>query len=182
MIADTDSFSTGSYVLGTAKKNKYSSTKTPITNPGGQKLLLKLKDGFSFGTDDKFGKDAMTIAISLKERSGLVSALTTLETDCAEKSGNQEEKIMKCLYRKGDYPILYAKITPATQIRDANGKVVSNYGTLKKKRFGLNAVFHVESVFESEKGVTIQVRLLAAKILPDAPVDEEEMERLMQEI
>jgi hypothetical protein len=126
----------------------------------------------------------MTITISLREQSGLVSALTTLEADCAEKFGLQEEKIMKCLWRFGEYPILYAKITPATQIRDANGKVVSNRVSLKGKRFGLNAVFHVESVFVSDKGTTIQVRLLAAKILPDAPEpkDEEEMERLMQEI
>ena len=124
---------------------------------------------FLFGTDNKFNKDNFSIALSLRDQDSLVSALTTLETDCATKAGKDSEQIMRCLYRKGQYPTLYAKITDTTQIRDANGKPVTNYGTLKKKRFGLDAIIHIDSVFTSEKATTVQVRLHQAKILPDAP-------------
>jgi hypothetical protein len=169
MIAETKSFSTDSYVLSSAVENKHGSSRMTITAPDDSKLLLKLKDGFSFGTDNKFNKDNFSIALSLRDQDSLVSALTTMETDCATKAGKDSEQIMRCLYRKGQYPTLYAKITDTTQIRDANGKPVTNYGTLKKKRFGLDAIIHIDSVFTSEKATTIQVRLHQAKILPDAP-------------
>jgi hypothetical protein len=182
MIADTKSFSTDSYVLSSAVENKYGSSKMMITasaatDDDDSRLLLKLGNCFSFGTDNKFNKDNFSISLSLKDQDDMVSALTCLETDCATRAGKDSEQIMRCLYRKGKYPTLYVKINDDTQFYDTNDKLVTNYGDYKNKRFNLNAVIHIESVFISEKTTSIQVKLYEAKLVN--PPKKKERKRLL---
>ena len=177
MIADTKSFSTDSYVLSSAVENKYGSSKMMITASAAtgdddSKLLLKLENCFSFGTDNKFNKDNYTIALSLKDQDNMVSALTKIEADCATRAGKDSEQIMRCLYRKGQYPTLYVKINDDTQLYDASDKLVTNYGAYKGKRFSLDVVLHIDSVFISEKATTVQVKLYEGKLVANPPKGE----------
>ena len=182
MIAETKSFSTDSYVLSSAVENKYGSSKMMITASAATgdddtQLLLKLENCFSFGTDNKFNKDNYSIALSLKDQDDMVSALTCLEADCATRAGKDSEQIMRCLYRKGQYPTLYVKINDDTQFYDINDKLITNYGAYKNKRFSLDAVLHIDSVFISEKATSIQVKLYEGKLV-NPPKTKRERKRL----
>jgi hypothetical protein len=123
-------------------------------------------------------KDNFSIALSLRDQDDMVSALTCLETDCATRAGKDSEQIMRCLYRKGQYPTLYAKINDDTQLYDVDDKLVTKYGAYKGKRFNLNAIIHIDSVFISEKTTSIQVKLYEAKLVAvDPPKRKRERKR-----
>ena len=184
MIADTKSFSTDSYVLSSAVENKYGSSKMMITasaatDDDDSQLLLMLENCFLYGTDNKFNKDNYTIALSLKDQDDMVSALTQLEADCATRAEKDPEQIMRCLYRKGQYPTLYVKINDDTQFYDVDDKLITNYRAYKGKRFNLNAILHIESVFISEKTTSIQVKLYEAKLVVNPPKKKRERKRLL---
>jgi hypothetical protein len=184
MIADTRSLSTDSYVLSNAVENKYGSSKMMITASAANgdddpRLLLKLENCFSFGTDNKFNKNSYTIALSLKDQDDMVSALTRLEADCATRAGKDSEQIMRCLYRKGRYPTLYVKINDDTQLYDVSNKLVTDYKTYKDKRFSLDVILHIDSVFIPEKTTSIQVKLYEARLLANPPKEKIERKRLL---
>jgi hypothetical protein len=153
-------------------------TASAATDDDDSQLLLKLENCFSFGIDNKFNKDNYTIALSLKDQDDMVSALTKTEADCATRAGKDSEQIMRCLYRKGQYPTLYAKINDDTQLYDVDDKLVTKYGAYKGKRFNLNAIIHIDSVFISEKTTSIQVKLYEAKLVAvDPPKRKRERKR-----
>jgi hypothetical protein len=76
---------------------------------------------------------------------------------------------MKCLYRKGNTPTLYAKIDDGTEIYPPKGDDPVDHKKYQDKRFRLDVVINIESIYVSDKVTSIQVKLYEAKMLEEKP-------------
>jgi hypothetical protein len=98
-----------------------------------------------------------------------VSTLKLVEKESTNHVGKPGENIMKCLYRKGNTPTLYAKIDDETEIYSSKGDDPADHKKYQDKRFRLDAVIKIESIYVSGKVTSIQVKLYEAKILEEKP-------------
>ena len=71
------------------------------------------------------------------------------------------------------------KINDDTQLYDVSNKLVTDYKTYKDKRFSLDVILHIDSVFISEKTTSIQVKLYEARLLANPPKEKRERKRLL---
>ena len=81
------------------------------------------------------------------------------------------EAVMKCFYRKGASPTLHVKIDDETEIHLPKGNERLDRKKLQGKRFHLDAVIKVESlyVYMSDDTVSVQVKLYEGKVLEEKP-------------
>ena len=122
---------------------------------------------YGINKNNKFGKDNYIIPLAVGTHTEFVSALETEEKKCARTVGKPDSDVMRCLYRKGKSPVLYAKIDKRTLMHSAEDD--SNVNTMKQRseRLHLDAIIMVESIFVSESVTTIQIKLYQAKILKE---------------
>jgi hypothetical protein len=119
-ITKVSDFSKDSFAFEDAVENKFGSKKIKLTASDQGPLLLKLEDCLSYGVN-KFGKTNYSTPLALGGKDEFVSTLKLVEKESADHVGKPGENIMKCLYRKGNTPTLYAKIDDETQIYPLKG-------------------------------------------------------------
>jgi hypothetical protein len=155
-------------LLEDAVENRYGSKKVKITTSDQGPLLLKIVYHTVY-KNDKYAKTTYSVPIVLEGRDNFVSVLELVEKECADFADVPDEAIMKCLYRKGVSPTLYAKIDEETDIYSSKGGKQIDHKKLQNERFHLDAVIKVENLYVSNKTVSIQVKLYEGKILEEKP-------------
>ena len=92
-----------------------------------------------------------------------------MERESAKHLDKPGEEIMKFLYRKGNSPVLYAKIDDYTEMYPTKGDEPVDHKKYQDKRFNLNAIIKVVSIYVSDSVTSIQVKLHEAQVLEDVP-------------
>ena len=144
-ITNISDFSKDSFTFEDAVGNRYRSRKFKLTARYQGPLLLKLENCLSYGVNknNKFGKVNYSIPISLKDKETFVSVLELVERESAKHLDKPSEEIMKCLYRKGNSPVLYAKIDDDTEMYPPKGDEPVDHRKYQDKRFNLNAIINL---------------------------------------
>ena len=170
-ITNISYFSKDSFTFEDAVGDVYGSRKIKLTARDQGPLLLKLETCLSYGVNknSKFGKVNYSVPISLKDREAFVSVLELVERESAKHLDKPGEEIMKCLYRKANSPVLYAKIDDDTEMYPTKGDEPVDHKKYQDKRFNLNAIIKVDSIYVSDSVTSIQVKLREAQVLEDAP-------------
>ena len=133
----------------------------------GGPLLVKLENCLAYGINknNKFGKENFTIPLAVGSHPEFVSALETVEKKCAAVVGKPDTNVMRCFYRSGRQPVLYAKIDRSTAMYREDGS--GDISPMKERdgHFYLDALIRVASIYVSENMVSVQVKLQEAKYL-----------------
>ena len=111
-ITRAENFSENSFEFEESVGNRFWSEKIGLVAEDGGPLLLRLKDCLAYGINknNKFGKENFTIALAVGIHKDFISALETVEKKCAAQFGNPGTNVVRCFYRNGKQPDLYAKI------------------------------------------------------------------------
>ncbi|CAB4030357.1 Hypothetical predicted protein [Paramuricea clavata] len=170
-ITRVSDFTKDSFCFEDAVGNRYGSKTIGLTACDQGPLLLKVTDCLSYGVskNNKFGKENLSISLSLWEKSGFVSVLELIEKECAKHIGKSDEKIMKCLYRKGNTPVLYPGINDETEIYASEGNDPIDPKKYLDKRFHLDAIVRIKGIYISDKTICIQIKLYEGSILEEKP-------------
>ena len=170
-ITKVSDFSKDLFAFEDAVGNSYGSKKIKLTAQDQGPLLLELEDCLSYGVNknNKFGKVNYSISLALRDKEEFVSALKLVEEESADHVGKPGENIMKCLYRKGSTPTLYVKIDDETEIYPPKGDDPVDHKEYQDKRFRLDAVIKIESIYVSNSVTSIQAKLHEANILEEKP-------------
>ena len=122
-ITRVSDFSEDSFKFGDPIKNRFGSEKIGLAAEGGGPLLLRLENCLAYGINknNKFGKDNYTIPLAVGPHTEFVSALETLEKKCAAVIGKPDTSVIRCFYRGGKQPVLYAKIDKSTVMYGEDG-------------------------------------------------------------
>jgi hypothetical protein len=115
-ITRVSDFSENSFAFEDSVRNmhKFGSRKIGLVAEDGGPLLLKLENCLAYGINknNKFAKDNYAILLSVGTHTEFVSALETVEKKCAAAVGKHDTNVLRCFYRSGRQPVLYAKIEP----------------------------------------------------------------------
>ena len=123
-ITRVSDFSESSFAFEDSVRNRFGSKKIGLVAEDGGPLLLKLENCLAYGINknNKFGKDNYTIPLAFGTHTEFVSALETLEEKCAAVVGKPNTNVMRCFYRSGRQPVLYAKIDRSTTMYRSRGR------------------------------------------------------------
>jgi hypothetical protein len=155
-----EGFSGKSFELKERVGNRFGSESIALVAEGGGPLLFQLKDCLAYGInkDKKFGKENFTIPLAVGNHKDFVSALEVLEKRCAEETGKPGTKAVRCFYRSGKQPVLYAKIDKTTVMyKDGGGDVNPREPT--NTHFYLDALVRFPSIYVSGDMISVQVLL-----------------------
>ncbi|CAB4013479.1 Hypothetical predicted protein, partial [Paramuricea clavata] len=157
-ITKVSDFTKDSFRFEAGVENRFGSRKIKLTARDRGPLLLKVTDCLSYGVDEnnKYGKENLSVSLSLWEKSEFISVLELLEKECAKHVDKPDEKIMKCLYRKGSAPVLYPKIDDETEMYEPKGTGPVDPKKYLNKRFHLDAIVRIDGIFLSDKTTCIQ--------------------------
>ena len=160
-------FSENSFAFEDSVRNRFGSKKIGLVAEDGGPLLLKLENCLAYGINknNKFGKDNYTIPLAVGTHTEFVSALETVEKKCAAVVGKTDTNVMRCFYRSGRQPVLYAKIDRSTAMYREDGS--GDISPMKERdgHFYLDALIRVSSIYLSGNMVSVQVKLQEAKYL-----------------
>jgi hypothetical protein len=164
-ITRVSDFSEDSFKFGDPIKNRLGSEKIGLAVEGGGPLLLRLENCLAYGINknNKFGKDNYTIPLAVGPHTEFVSALETMEKKCAAVIGKPDTSVIRCFYRGGKQPVLYAKIDKSTVMYGEDGDM--NPMEERDEHFYLDALIRVSSIYLSGNMVSVQVKLQEAKYL-----------------
>ena len=171
-ITRAENFSENSFEFEESVGNRFGSEKIGLVAEDGGTLLLRLKDCLAYGINknNKFGKENFTIALAVGTHKDFISALETVEKKCAAQVGKPGTNVVRCFYRNGKQPVLYAKIEKTTEMyRD--GGVDMNPMEALDKHFYLDALIRIPSIYVSADVVSVQVLLQEAKFLRERTVE-----------
>ena len=146
-------------------KDRFGSERIGLVADGGGPLLLRLKNCLTYGINkgNRFGKDNYTIPLAVGLHTEFISALEALEKKCAVMVGKPGTNVMRCFYRGGKQPVLYAKIDKSTVMYGEDGDM--NPMEERDDHFYLDALIRVSSIYLSGKIVSVQVKFQEAKYL-----------------
>ena len=159
-VTKTEDFSGDSFDFEEPVGNRFGSESIGLVAEDGGPLLLQLKDCLAYGInkDKKFGKENFTIPLAVGNHKDFVSALEVLEKRCAEETGKPGTKAVRCFYRSGKQPVLYAKIDKTTVMyKDGGGDVNPREPT--NTHFYLDALVRFPSIYVSGDMISVQVLL-----------------------
>ena len=165
-ITKVEGFSGKSFDFEEPVGNRFGSESIGLVAEDGGPLLLLLKDCLAYGInkDKKFGKENFTIPLAVGNNKDFISALEVLERRCAEETGKSGTNVIRCFYRGGNQPVLYAKIDETTVMhKDGGGDIDPMKPT--SKHFYLDALVRFPSIYVSKDTVSVQVKLQEAKYL-----------------
>jgi hypothetical protein len=159
-ITRAEDFSEKSFDFEEPVGNRFGSESIGLVAEDGGPLLLQLKDCLAYGInkDKKFRKENFTIPLAVGDHKDFVSALEVLEKRCAEETGKPGTKAVRCFYRSGKQPVLYAKIDKTTEMyKDVGGDI----DPMKpiNKHFHLDALIRFPSIYVSGDMISVQVLL-----------------------
>ena len=159
-ITRVSDFSGDSFDFEEPVGNRFGSESIGLVAEDGGPLLLPLKDCLSYGInkDKKFGKENFTIPLAVGNHKDFISALEVLERRCAEETGKSGANVIRCFYRGGRQPILYAKIDKTTEMYKDGGGDVDPMKPIDK-HFYLDALIRFSSIYVSGDMVSVQVLL-----------------------
>jgi hypothetical protein len=120
---------------------------------------------YGINKNNKFGKDNYTIPLAVGTRTEFVSALETAEKKCAAAVGKPDTNVMKCFYRSGRQPVLYARIDRSTAMFWEDGSGDISPTKEHDRHFYLDALIRVSRIYLSGNIVSVQVKLQEAKYL-----------------
>jgi hypothetical protein len=105
-------FFKNSFTFEDTVRNKFGSEKIGLVAEDGGPLLLRLKECLAYGINrtNKFGKENFIIPLAVGSHPEFISALETVEKKCAAIVGKPNTNVMRCFYRSGRQPVLYANI------------------------------------------------------------------------
>jgi hypothetical protein len=113
---------------------------------------------YGINKDKKFGKENFTIPLAVGNHKDFISALEVPERRCAEEVGKYGTKAIRCFYRSGKQPVLYATIDKTTEMyKDGGGDIDPMRST--DKHFYLDALVRFPSIYVSGDMVSVQVLL-----------------------
>ena len=120
---------------------------------------------YGINKNNKFGKENYTIPLAVGTHTEFVSALKTVEKKCAAVVGKPNTNVMRCFYRSGRQPVLYAKIDWSTAMHREDGS--GDISPMKERvgHFYLDAFIKVSTIYLSGNMVSVQVKLQEAKYL-----------------
>ncbi|CAB4029205.1 Hypothetical predicted protein [Paramuricea clavata] len=169
-ITKVSDFTKDSFCFEDAVENSYGSKTIKLTACDQGPLLLKVTDCRSYGVSkSKFDKEKYSISLSLFEKSEFISVLELIEKECAKHVGRPDEKIMKCLSRKGNTPTLYPSIDDEMEMYELKGNDPVDHKKYQDKRFHVDVIVRIKGIYVSGKTTTIQVKLYEASILEEKP-------------
>ena len=153
-ITRVSDFSEDSFKFVDPVKDRFGSERIGLVAEGGGPLLLRLQNCLAYGINknNRFGKENYTIP-----------ALEALEKKCAVMVGKPGTNVMRCFYRGGKQPVLYAKIDKSTVMYGEDGD--TNPMEERDDHFYLDALIRVSSIYLSGNMVSVQVKLQEAKYL-----------------
>jgi hypothetical protein len=124
-------------------------------------LLLNVEDCLSYvvNKNDKIGKTTYSMTMALGGKEEFLSILELVEKVCSKRVDTDGENIMKCLYRKDKSATLYVKIDGETEIYPPKRDDHVDHKKYQDKRFHLDAIIKSESIYVSDKTISIQVKL-----------------------
>jgi hypothetical protein len=162
-ITRVSDFSENSFAFEDSVRNRFGSKKIGLVAEDGGPLLLRLENCLAYGINknNKFGKDNYTIPLAVGTHTEFVSALETVEKKCAAVVGKPDTNVMRCFYRSGRQPVLYAKIYWSTAMYREDGS--GDISPMKERdgHFYLDALIRISSIYLSGNMVSIQVKLHA---------------------
>ena len=113
---------------------------------------------YGINKDKKFGKENFTIPLAVGNHKDFISALEVLERRCAEETGKSGARVVRCFYRSGKQPVLYAKIDKTTVMYMVGGGDTSP-GEPTSTHFYLDALVRFPSIYVYGDMVSVQVLL-----------------------
>ena len=166
-ITRVSDFSENSFTFEDSVRNRFGSKKIGLVAEDGGPLLLKLENCLIYGINknNKFGKDNYTVPLAVGTLPEFVSALEMVEKKCAAVVGKPNINVMRCFYRSGRQPVLYAKIDQSTAKYKEDGS--GDISPMKERdgHFYLDALIRISSIYLSGNMVSVQVKLQEAKYL-----------------
>jgi hypothetical protein len=164
-ITRVSDFSEGSFKFVDPVKDRFGSERIGLVAEGGGPLLLRLENCLAYGINknNRFGKDKYTIPLAVGLQTEFISALEVLEKKCAVMVGKPGTNVMRCFYRSGKQPVLYAKIDGSTVMYGEGGDM--NPMGERDDHFYLDALIRVSSIYLSGNMVSVQVKLQEARYL-----------------
>ena len=170
-ITKTSDFFEDSFKFEDPVKDRLGSERIGLAVEGGGPLLLKLEDCLAYGIrkNNKFGKDNYIIPLAVGSHTEFVSALKTLEKRCAETVGGSYANVVRCFYRVGKEPVLYAKIDKSTVMYGKDGDM--NPMEERDEHFYLDALIGISSVYVKGDMASVQVKLQEARYLRVRPAE-----------
>ena len=159
-ITKVQDFSGDSFDFEEPVGNRFGSESIGLVAEDGGPLLLQLKDCLAYGInkDKKFGKENLTIPLAVGNHKDFISALEVLERRCAEETGKSGTKVVRCFYRSGKQPVLYAKIDKTTVMyKDGGGDMNPREPT--STHFYLDALVRFPSICVNGDMVSVKVLL-----------------------
>jgi hypothetical protein len=163
-ITRVSDFSEDSFKFVDPVKDRFGSERIGLVAEGGGPLLLRLDNCLAYGINknNRFGKDNYTIPLAVGLHTELISALEALERKCAVMVGKPGTNVIRCFYRGGKQPVLYAKIDGSTVMY---GDEDMNPMEERDEHFYLDALIRISSIYLSGNMVSVQVKLQEAKYL-----------------
>ena len=149
-VTKLEGFSGKSFDFEEPVGNRFGSESIVFVAEDGGPLLLLLKDCLAYGInkDKKFGNENFTIPLAVVNHKDFISALEVFERRCAEETGKSGTNVIRCFYRSGKQPVLYAKIdTTTVMYKDGGGDVDLTKPT--SKHFYLDALVRFPSIYVS---------------------------------
>jgi hypothetical protein len=164
-ITRVSDFSGDSFKFVDPVKDRFGSERIGLVAEGGGPLLLRLKNCLAYGINknNKFGKDNYTIPLAVGLHTEFISALEVLEKKCAVMVGKSGTNVMRCFYRSGKQPVLYAKIDKTTVMYGEDGDM--NPMEERDEHFYLDALIRISSIYLSGNTTSVQVKLQEANYL-----------------
>jgi hypothetical protein len=159
-ITKVQDFSGDSFDFEEHAGNRFGSESIGLVAEDGGPLLLQLKDCLAYGInkDKKFGKENFTIPLAVGNHKDFISALEVLEKRCAEEVGKSGTKAIRCFYRSGKRPVLYAKIDKTTEMYEDGGGDMDPMKPIDK-HFYLDALIRFPSIYVNGDMISVQVLL-----------------------
>ena len=164
-ITRVSDFSEDSFKFVDPVKDRFGSERIGLVAEGGGPLLLRLENCPAYGINknNRFGKDNYTIPLAVRLHTEFISALEVLEKKCAVMVGKPGNSAIRCFYRGGKQPVLYAKIDGSTVMYGEDGDM--NPMGERDEHFYLNALIRISSIYLSGNMVSVQVKLQEARYL-----------------
>jgi hypothetical protein len=162
-ITRVSDFSEDSFKFEDTVKDRFGSERIGLVAEGGGPLLLRMENCLAYGINknNKFGKDSYTIPLAVGPHTEFISALEALKKKCAVIVGKPGTNVIRCFYRGGKQPILYAKIDRSTVMYGEDGDM--NPMEERDEHFYLDALIRISGIYLSGNMVSVQVKLQEAK-------------------
>jgi hypothetical protein len=156
-ITRVSDFSENSFAFEDSVRNRFGSKKIGLVAEDGGPLLLRLENCLAYGIN----KNNYTIPLAVGTHTEFVSALDTVEKKCAAVVGKLDTNVMRCFYRSGRQPVLYAKIDWSTAMYTEDGS--GDISPMKERdgHFYVDALISISSIYLSGNMVSVQVELHA---------------------